>query len=235
VIYPLLINGKPLYTQSGDKEGITFNVNVRQKAVSGVWGLNTQNYEASNYPAANDLAQFQRFLEKGGLNGYIPENPAKTIEVELGDPEVVLMHYFDYDGVNNTELVIPALRFSIPNPPTDYYYPKVIMIPLVKQILDQAEKNNSPIAIPLAASDTVRADVASPEVTPAATDSASTTTSETTTLANPASVKCAEDGYKLEIVTAEDGSQSGFCKNAEGKGCDEWKYFRGECEIPAVG
>lgn len=240
VIYPLLIDGKALYNQNGDKEGITFNVSVRQKAVSGVWGLNTQNYEASNYAAASDVAQFQRFIEKGGLYGYTPENPSKTIEVELGDPEMVLMHYYDYDGVNNTELVVPALRFSIPNPPEgQYYFPRAIVIPLVKQILDQVEKNNPPIAIPFAASDTVKADTATPEATPAVTptaiDSTSTPTSETTTIANPASVKCEKDGYKLEIVTAADGSQSGFCKNAEGKGCDEWEYFRGECEIPPVG
>jgi len=238
VIYPLLIDGKPLYTQSGDKEGITFNVNVRQKAVSGVWGLNTQNYEASNYAAANDLAQFQRFLEKGGLNGYIPENPAKTIEVELSNPEVVLMHYYDYNGVDNTELMIPTLRFAIENPPDEqYYFPHAVMIPLVKEILDQAEKNNSPIAIPFTESATVDSATTSTEVTPATTDSTSTstTTSETTTIANPASVKCAEDGYTLEIITAEDGSQSGFCKNAEGKGCEEWQYFRGECDMPPVG
>jgi putative hemolysin len=50
-------------------------------------------------------------------------------------------------------------------------------------------------------------------------------------IANPASVKCVEDGHKLEIRTGEGGGQVGICINAEGKECEEWKYFRGECEL----
>lgn len=48
-------------------------------------------------------------------------------------------------------------------------------------------------------------------------------------LPNPASVFCEEKGYTLEIRTAEDGSQQGFCIFPDGSKCDEWAYFRGEC------
>jgi putative hemolysin len=46
---------------------------------------------------------------------------------------------------------------------------------------------------------------------------------------NPASVYCNEQGNKLEIRTAADGSQSGVCVFPDGSTCDEWAYFRGEC------
>ena len=46
---------------------------------------------------------------------------------------------------------------------------------------------------------------------------------------NPASVYCTQNGNKLEIVTAGDGSQSGMCVFPDGRTCDEWAYFRGEC------
>jgi putative hemolysin len=46
---------------------------------------------------------------------------------------------------------------------------------------------------------------------------------------NPASVHCEQNGNKLEIRIAADGSQSGICVFAEGSTCDEWAYFRGEC------
>jgi putative hemolysin len=46
---------------------------------------------------------------------------------------------------------------------------------------------------------------------------------------NPASVYCEQNGYKLEIHTAEDGSQSGICVFPDGSSCDEWAYFRREC------
>jgi putative hemolysin len=48
-------------------------------------------------------------------------------------------------------------------------------------------------------------------------------------LANPASVYCEEQGNRLEIRTAPDGSQSGVCIFPDGSECDEWAYFRGEC------
>ena len=53
------------------------------------------------------------------------------------------------------------------------------------------------------------------------------------TLPNPASAFCEQQGYKLEIRTAPDGSQSGVCIFTNGSECDEWAYFRGEC-LPAI-
>jgi putative hemolysin len=48
-------------------------------------------------------------------------------------------------------------------------------------------------------------------------------------LPNPAAVYCQEQGYKHEIRTAADGSQSGVCIFADGSECDEWAFYRGEC------
>jgi len=47
---------------------------------------------------------------------------------------------------------------------------------------------------------------------------------------NPASVYCEQNGGKLDIRTAADGSQSGVCVFANGSECDEWAYYRGECK-----
>ena len=46
---------------------------------------------------------------------------------------------------------------------------------------------------------------------------------------NPASVYCEGQGYQVEIRTAEDGSQTGYCIFPDGSECDEWAYYRGEC------
>jgi putative hemolysin len=46
---------------------------------------------------------------------------------------------------------------------------------------------------------------------------------------NPASVYCTQNGNKLEIRTAADGSQNGICIFPNGNTCDEWAYYRGEC------
>jgi putative hemolysin len=48
-------------------------------------------------------------------------------------------------------------------------------------------------------------------------------------LRNPAWVYCEQNGNKLEILTADDGRQSGICVFPDGSACDEWAYYRGEC------
>jgi putative hemolysin len=47
-------------------------------------------------------------------------------------------------------------------------------------------------------------------------------------IANPASKFCVDNGGTLDIRTAADGSQTGYCKIA-GKECEEWSLFRGDC------
>ena len=53
-----------------------------------------------------------------------------------------------------------------------------------------------------------------------------------TQIANPASVNCINDNGSLSIRTDQNGSQYGVCiKN--GKECEEWALFRGECNFTA--
>ena len=51
---------------------------------------------------------------------------------------------------------------------------------------------------------------------------------------NPASVYCTKQGNKLQIHTAADGSQIGTCVAPDGSTCDEWAYYRGECDLAAI-
>lgn len=63
-------------------------------------------------------------------------------------------------------------------------------------------------------------------------DSASTDSPQPN-MPNPASIYCEQNGGRLEIISAADGSQSGQCMFPNGSSCDEWAYYRGECG-PAV-
>jgi putative hemolysin len=78
------------------------------------------------------------------------------------------------------------------------------------------------------------APLADPTVIPALT-------STPANLPNPASVYCEEHGYRSEIRTTDDGSQTGYCIFPDGSECDEWMFYRGECgpsdssPQPAVG
>jgi len=50
-----------------------------------------------------------------------------------------------------------------------------------------------------------------------------------TDLPNPASAYCEQQGNRLVLMTAADGSQRGVCIFSDGSSCDEWAFFRGEC------
>ena len=46
---------------------------------------------------------------------------------------------------------------------------------------------------------------------------------------NPASAYCEQKGYKLEIRDTPTGQQ-GVCVFGNGSECEEWQYFRGQCQ-----
>ncbi|MCZ7385239.1 MAG: DUF333 domain-containing protein [Candidatus Methanoperedens sp.] len=48
---------------------------------------------------------------------------------------------------------------------------------------------------------------------------------------NPASKYCVDQGYNDTIRTNPDGSQTGYCIFPNGRECEEWAYFRGECKF----
>lgn len=50
-------------------------------------------------------------------------------------------------------------------------------------------------------------------------------------VANPAAAYCEVQGYTYEIRTAEDGGQYGVCIGPEGRECEEWALYRGECRL----
>lgn len=54
-------------------------------------------------------------------------------------------------------------------------------------------------------------------------------------LTNPASEYCIEQDGRLELRADEDGGELGFCIFADGSECEEWAYFRGECEPDGAG
>jgi putative hemolysin len=58
---------------------------------------------------------------------------------------------------------------------------------------------------------------------------ASATLTPAVGLANPASVFCRKQGFRLELRTDATGSQTGICHFPDGSQCDEWAYYRGEC------
>lgn len=70
---------------------------------------------------------------------------------------------------------------------------------------------------------------------PPPTPAAVSTNTAQANMPNPASAFCVQQGFRSEIRTAADGSQSGVCIFPDGSECDEWAYYRGECGFTPSG
>jgi putative hemolysin len=55
-------------------------------------------------------------------------------------------------------------------------------------------------------------------------------TSAAVGMPNPASVQCEENGGVLDIRQDSTGAESGVCVFPDGSECEEWAYYRGECQ-----
>ena len=52
-------------------------------------------------------------------------------------------------------------------------------------------------------------------------------------IANPASVLCVKNGGKLDIADEASG-QEYLCSFPNGQKCEEWAFFRGECNVEGI-
>jgi hypothetical protein len=146
VIYPLMLNGQQVYDESGNLSGLNVSVRVSPEiTVSSVYELTTQNYQSSSYQAEMDVARIMKLVEKGGFRNYYyfdSSQNAKTVDVELGTPDVALVKIWSYKNGANEELLVPALVFPVTKAPTAEdvgpwgWYRRNVVIPLVKEILD---------------------------------------------------------------------------------------------------
>ncbi len=156
VIYPLTIRGGIVYDEGGNPNGLMVTVNVRVKKVSNVGEITSNRFDASGYATETDVARLLKLAEQGGWRGgYGYPMPLaesgmptpKTETIELGTPEVAYVKIWQYQNGQNNELLVPSLVFPITKKPTSgYFYQNSVIVPLIKEILDQ-QANDTPVRI----------------------------------------------------------------------------------------
>lgn len=148
IVYPLTISGKEVKDMGGGDYGLRVNVNIRKNKVSGLYGLGMYNLESSMYAAETDASKILKIAEQGGYGYYYYPEEAETIEVEIGAPELIYAAYSQYSENKYSELFVPVLSFPIlKQPDENYYYRQNIVVPLVKDLLE--DENIFPRPMPL--------------------------------------------------------------------------------------
>jgi hypothetical protein len=141
VVYPLLTEGRPVFDQGGAKQGIRVNVNVRQKLVSDVWGIQNLQYLRSDYAAlsgSGDVLDYLAHLDRMAPDAYPQGMKVKRVKVTLGEPTLGYASYFTYENAQTRELIVPALLFPVQNVADgQYLWQQTIAVPLAKDLLKQ--------------------------------------------------------------------------------------------------
>lgn len=141
VKFPISIDGAPVYEMGGERMGITVMVDILEKRVESVYNLTSYSFTSSQYELETDTNKIVPFITNGGsLYRYaMPESNGKEITVELGAPEKVLVRYYDYKDNTARELLVPALKFTVPERELqsgEWYTPQNIVVPLLKEVFD---------------------------------------------------------------------------------------------------
>jgi len=143
VIYPLLIEGSPVRDQSGNYTGLRVTVNLLHNQVSGLSGLMPYRYESSEYDLEKDSERIVALAEDGGwARNYYSQEQENIVKIELGTPELSYVQMYRYQNNKSEELLVPALIFPVINKPEQGYYGgNFISVPLVKELMDELEKD----------------------------------------------------------------------------------------------
>ena len=145
VAYPLMLDGQEVRDQAGGYSGLRVNINLLKKAPSGLYGLSPYRYESSAYELETDTAKIIAAAEKGGWNRGFWGGSENSQTLALDTPQKVYVQFWRYNQASgrSDELLIPALAFPILNRPSDLYYgPRLVTVPLVKEILEELNRQN---------------------------------------------------------------------------------------------
>lgn len=151
ITFPLVIKDKAVLDEAGNPSGISVTVDIRNKKVSGVYGLFTRKYEQSKYEGETDSGRIIKIAENGGFRNYMPyyQEGGKDITIDLGTPKEELVQIWQYSSGTQKELYVPALVFPVKptENATEMYLPKFIVVPLVKELLTDPVTQATPMPI----------------------------------------------------------------------------------------
>lgn len=144
IIYPLIIDGLTVYEQSGNKYGLTVEIDIREKKISGIYNLMYQYFESSSYITENNIESIIAKAEQGGLYPdyyYGDQSNVDSLDINIKEATLGLIRTWQYDNNTRTssELYVPAYIFPIATE-TSSIYRENIVVPALEDFFS----NNTP-------------------------------------------------------------------------------------------
>lgn len=146
VVYPYSFEDQPAVDNGGNPIGMTVNIHIPKRKVTGVWGISSNRFESSKYPLENDAQKIIQKLES--LPSYIQTNAStQTLQATVGEPTLVYVSSWKQEGDRGYEIFSPALSFPVTSWPDGIaIYQRSIVVPLAKDVLENWEPSYPVIA-----------------------------------------------------------------------------------------
>ncbi|MDD5749331.1 MAG: hypothetical protein PHO91_00905 [Patescibacteria group bacterium] len=137
VVYPLIVNGKTVYDESGNSYGIRVSVDFNTMRVTGVWGIEANKYQSSSYAMETDQVILEKFIRQGGLYPTYYDAPGVRKEtIDLTEMQIAYVKIWSYSNGENNEFLVPAIVLPIPEESRDSWK-RNIVIPLSKDVITE--------------------------------------------------------------------------------------------------
>lgn len=149
IVYPLTLEGKEVLDEGGNPTGIYITIDIRSRKVSNLYGLETKQFERSNYIGVTDKSRLMKVAERGGYHNAIYDGASRVVNLHLDTPTVEMVKIWyttDYTKPGQ-DLYVPALVFPIKDWEKNNYWRKNVIVPLVQDILDNENPGGQPIPL----------------------------------------------------------------------------------------
>ncbi|MBU1038758.1 hypothetical protein KKC17_00770 [Patescibacteria group bacterium] len=148
VLYPWSLQDKEVYELSGGQPvGLTVSVSLRSQRVTGLWGAQLNSFVGSAYEMETDFDRLLKLALQGGWQSdiyYIMESNQPGGDVELMTPKLIYAKWWQQKENSGQFLYVPALLFPVNNfnSHQNQLNQVGVVVPLVKELVDQALANN---------------------------------------------------------------------------------------------
>jgi hypothetical protein len=149
VLYPIEIEGQRVFDENGYPSGMNINIDVRTRRVINMYGLETKQFQRSAYQGETDVKRILAIANRGGYRNQLWEGTNRqTLILDTPTVQLVRIWYSNNPAYMGEELYVPALVFPIRNVEQTNYWRKSVVVPLVKELLDNENQGGGPV-VPL--------------------------------------------------------------------------------------
>lgn len=148
VIYPLIVDWNEIQEEYWPASWIRIEIDLKEKRVANISGLNIANYVKSDYTIENKLENILKvawvWWRYGFYQNEVPQNEnTKYVDIKLKNPKIIYVNTYSYKNNVQEQFLIPTVSFEIEKEwLPEFFYVERVNVPLLKDFYKYDENGN---------------------------------------------------------------------------------------------